>query len=119
MVEPHGDVLFMGRLRNHLTCPPTEPVTGMVSLADVVGARAKTVIEKELGFKIPGEQERRLGELLSPYFGENQFGNIVKFMAGHTPEELPAEKRTGLTGMCWRFFCCFNKRETLNSLLLL
>jgi 2-polyprenyl-6-methoxyphenol hydroxylase-like FAD-dependent oxidoreductase len=36
LVEPYGEVLFMGGLRNHLRRPPANAVVGMVSLADAV-----------------------------------------------------------------------------------
>jgi nucleoside diphosphate kinase len=58
-------------------------------LKDVVGARAKGALEKEFGFKIPPAEEKELGETLCPVFGENQFENIVRFMSGHAPSELP------------------------------
>jgi len=44
-------------------------------------------LEKELGFPIPAEQERQLGDILGPLFGDNQFENIVRFMAGRSPVE--------------------------------
>jgi nucleoside diphosphate kinase len=53
-------------------------------LNDVVAARAKAALEKELGFKIPPAEEKRFGEILGPYFGDNQFDNIVKFMSGRS-----------------------------------
>lgn len=56
-------------------------------LTDVVASRAKAVIERELGFTIPSAQEKQLGQLLGPFFGDSQFDNIVKFMSGRTPEE--------------------------------
>lgn len=56
-------------------------------LKDLVAARAKVALEKELGFPIPAGEERQLGELLCPVFGENQFENIVRFMAGRSPAE--------------------------------
>jgi len=56
-------------------------------LKDVVAARAKTALEKELGFKIPPGEQQQLGELLGPTFGDNQFDNIVKFMSGRSPSE--------------------------------
>lgn len=56
-------------------------------LSDVVAARSKAVLEKEFGFTIPPAQEKELGQLLGPLFGDNQFDNIVKFMSGHTPAE--------------------------------
>ena len=56
-------------------------------LKDVVASKAKAAIEKELGFKIPQDEERQLGEILGPIFGDNQFDNIVKFMSGRSPSE--------------------------------
>jgi nucleoside diphosphate kinase len=56
-------------------------------LSDVVAARAKTAIEKELGFAVPPAEEQQLGRILGPLFGDNQFDNIVKFMSGRTPGE--------------------------------
>ncbi len=56
-------------------------------LQGVVAEKARMLLEKELGFKIPGSEEKRLGEVLGPLFGENQFENIVRFMAGRSPSE--------------------------------
>jgi nucleoside diphosphate kinase len=56
-------------------------------LTDMVAARAKTAIEKELGFVIAPAQEKQLGQILGPLFGDSQFDNIVKFMSGRTPAE--------------------------------
>lgn len=58
-------------------------------LTDLVGSKAKTALEKEFGFKINPETEKQLGETLCPAFGDNQFSNIVKFMSGHAPAEIP------------------------------
>jgi nucleoside diphosphate kinase len=58
-------------------------------LKDMVGAKTKAVLEKEFGFKIPAAEEMKLGEILCPTFGDNQFDNIVRFMSGHAPGELP------------------------------
>ena len=58
-------------------------------LKDVVAAKAKAAVEKELGFKISPEHERQFGEILSTPFGDNQFDNIVKFMSGRPPSECP------------------------------
>src|SRR5581483_11885077 len=58
------------------------------NLKDVVAVKAKTAIEKELGFKIPAADEKQLGELLCPAFADNQFENIVRFMSGHAPSEV-------------------------------
>jgi nucleoside diphosphate kinase len=56
-------------------------------MTEVVAVRAKAAIEKELGFTIPTAQEKQLGQLLGPSFGDHQFDNIVKFMSGRTPGE--------------------------------
>jgi len=58
-------------------------------LKEVVSAKARGVLEKEFGFKIPPDADRQLGEILGPVFGDNQFENIVKFMSGYAPSELP------------------------------
>ncbi len=61
-------------------------------LKDVVAARASAVLEKELGFKIPQAETQKLGDLLGPVYGDNQFDNIVKFMAGRMPGECSDEQ---------------------------
>lgn len=58
-------------------------------LKDMVGAKAKGALEKEFTFKITAETEKQLGDILGPCFGDNQFDNIVKFMSGHAPSEIP------------------------------
>jgi nucleoside diphosphate kinase len=58
-------------------------------LKDVVAAKAKAALEKELGLVVPPAQEKQLGEILGPVFGDNQFENIVRFMAGRAPSECP------------------------------
>jgi len=62
-------------------------------LKDMVAARARGVLEKDFGFKLPPAEEQKLGEALGPIFGDNQFENIVKFMSGGTPSETPPELR--------------------------
>ena len=63
-------------------------------LKDMVGARAKAALEKEFGFKIPAPEEKQLGETLGSTFGDNQFENIIRFMSGHAPSELPEAEWT-------------------------
>jgi nucleoside diphosphate kinase len=63
-------------------------------LKDVVASKAKAAIEKELGFKVPSAEEKQLGEILGPIFGDNQFENIVKFMSGRAPSECDANQLT-------------------------
>jgi len=58
-------------------------------LKDVVGNKAKAAIEKDFGFKIAEGKEHQLGDILGPDFGDNQFDNIVRFMSGHAPSEIP------------------------------
>ncbi|MGA2279165.1 MAG: nucleoside-diphosphate kinase [Verrucomicrobiota bacterium] len=63
-------------------------------LTDVIGAKVKTALEKEFPIKIAAAEEKQLGEVLCPTFGEHQFENIIRFMAGHAPSELPREQWT-------------------------
>ncbi len=56
-------------------------------LKDMVASRSKATLEKEFGFKIAAAEEKQLGEILGPAFGDNQFENIVKFMSGRAPSE--------------------------------
>ena len=58
-------------------------------LKDGVSAKAKDILEKEFGFKVPAADQKALGEILGPIQGDSQFGNIVRFMSGHAPEEIP------------------------------
>jgi nucleoside diphosphate kinase len=58
-------------------------------LKDMVASKAKAVVEKEFGFKIASEQEKQLGDILGPLYGDNQFENIVRFMSGRAPSECP------------------------------
>jgi nucleoside diphosphate kinase len=58
-------------------------------LKDMVAAKSRGVLEKEFGFKIGADQEKQLGEIIGPAFGDNQFDNIVRFMSGHAPSEIP------------------------------
>ena len=62
-------------------------------LKDMVAARARGVLEKDFGFKLPAAEEQKLGEALGPIFGDNQFENIVKFMSGRAPSETPEAER--------------------------
>jgi nucleoside diphosphate kinase len=75
-------VEFYGPVREYLR----------TKLNDGIGARAKVALEKEFGFKVPLPQEKAMGEVLGPIFGDNQFENIVRFMSGHAPSECPTDK---------------------------
>lgn len=63
-------------------------------LKEMVAAKAKALIEKELAFTIPAAEEKQLADILGPLFGDNQFDNIVRFMAGRAPSECPASEQT-------------------------
>lgn len=58
-------------------------------LKDGVSAKAKELLEKEFGFKISEADQKVLGDVLGPLQGDAQFDNIVRFMSGHAPGELP------------------------------
>src|ERR1044072_2547081 len=45
-------------------------------LNDAVAQKARAVIEKELGFKIPAREEKALGELVGPLSGEQQLEKV-------------------------------------------
>jgi nucleoside diphosphate kinase len=61
-------------------------------LKDVVAAKARVALEKELGFPIPPAETSQLGDILGPVFGENQFESIVRFMAGCAPSECDSSR---------------------------
>ena len=61
-------------------------------LKDMVASRATAVLEKDFGFKLPPAEQQKLGDILGPAFGDNQFENIVKFMAGRAPSDCPADQ---------------------------
>ena len=56
-------------------------------LTDVVAAKAKTTLEKEFGFQIGANESKQLGQILGPLYGDDQFNNIVRFMAGRSPAD--------------------------------
>jgi nucleoside diphosphate kinase len=58
-------------------------------LKGMVGGKAKAALEKELGLPLTAEHEAQFGDILGPVFGDNQFENIVRFMAGRAPSECP------------------------------
>jgi len=58
-------------------------------LKDGVSAKAKDLLEKEFGFKISDAEQKALGDILGPLQGDSQFDNIVRFMSGNAPGEIP------------------------------
>ena len=70
-------------------------------LKEMVGGRARALLEKEFGFKIAQPDEQKLAELLGPLYGDNQFENIVKFMSGRSPSEIdPGQLKQPGTERC-------------------
>jgi nucleoside diphosphate kinase len=71
-------------------------------LKEGVSERAKLLLEKELGFKIPPDAQKALGDVLGPLHGDNQFENIMRFMTGRAPSEVKteAERRQPGTQKC-------------------
>ena len=67
-------------------------------LNDTIGSKAKDILEKELGFKIPPAEQKAIGDVLGPVFGDHQFENIVRFMSGRAPSECASEKEKNEPG---------------------
>jgi nucleoside diphosphate kinase len=67
-------------------------------LKEGVGERAKNLLEKELGLKIPPEAQTAIGEIIGPIHGDNQFDNIMRFMTGYTPSERTTPEERNLPG---------------------
>lgn len=61
-------------------------------LKDVVAKQSKEALEKAFGFALPEKEIKQLGEILGPIYGDNQFDNIVRFMAGKAPSECTPEQ---------------------------
>jgi len=57
------------------------------------GEVATALIEKEFSIKLSAEVQTKLGELLGPINGRENWEQIVKFMAGLKPSDCPADKR--------------------------
>jgi nucleoside diphosphate kinase len=61
-------------------------------LKDGVSERARLLLEKELGFKIPAREQKVLCDILGPLHGDSRFENIVRFMSGRTPSECASNE---------------------------
>ena len=62
-------------------------------LNDRVAGEAKEALEKAFQFPIPPREERQLGEILGPIYGDNQFDNIVRFMTGRSVWECDEKQK--------------------------
>jgi nucleoside diphosphate kinase len=56
-------------------------------LRDISGQRARIALEKEFGFGLNPEVEKKLGEIMGIQFADQQFDQIVQFMTGRKPED--------------------------------
>jgi nucleoside diphosphate kinase len=65
----------------------------MDKLREPSGIRARLAFEREFGFPLSDDVQRRLGDLLGPLAGREHWESIVKFMSGMTPSECPAGRR--------------------------
>jgi len=65
----------------------------MDKLKEPSGIRAKMAFEREFGFPLSEDVQRRLGDLLGPLAGREHWESIVNFMSGMKPSECPADRR--------------------------
>jgi nucleoside diphosphate kinase len=65
----------------------------MDKLREPSGIRARLAFEREFGFPLSDDVQRRLGDLLGPLAGREHWESIVKFMSGMKPSECPADHR--------------------------
>ncbi len=57
------------------------------------GETARTLLEKEFGMPLGDAVQTKLGDLLGPITGRDNWEQIVKFMAGQRPSDCPADRR--------------------------
>jgi hypothetical protein len=65
----------------------------MDKLRGRTGESARKALEKELSMTLPAEIETKLGDLLGPVVGRENWEQIIKFMAGNRPSDCPADRR--------------------------
>jgi len=65
----------------------------MDKLKEPSGVRARLAIEREFGFPLSEDVQRRLGDLMGPLAGRENWEAIVNFMSGTKPSQCPPEKR--------------------------
>jgi len=65
----------------------------MDKLKEPSGIRARMALEREFGFALGENVQGRLGDLLGPLAGRDNWESIVNFMSGMKPSECPAERR--------------------------
>lgn len=57
------------------------------------GEQARAALEKKFGMPLSDQVETQLGDVLGPTIGQENWEQIVKFMAGNKPSECPADRR--------------------------
>ncbi len=65
----------------------------MDKLRGRAGEQARKVLESEFKMPLSDDVQTKLGDVLGPTIGRDNWESIVKFMAGNKPSECPAEKR--------------------------
>lgn len=58
-------------------------------LTPKIGTAALAAVEKEFAFKLPGEAADKLIETVGSSFADDQFEQIVEFMSGQRPSQVP------------------------------
>lgn len=61
-------------------------------LRERAGATARKLLEKEFDIPLSDDVEKQLGEILGPIHGQENWEQIVKFMAGLKPSECPLDR---------------------------
>jgi nucleoside diphosphate kinase len=62
-------------------------------MAEQTASRSKELLQSALGFEIPADVQKKMGDLLGPLAGDQQFHSIIKFMTGRTPLECTGKQR--------------------------
>jgi len=65
----------------------------MDKLRGRTGESARKALEKELSMPLTDDVQHKLGELLGPIVGRDNWEQIIKFMAGNKPSECPVDLR--------------------------
>lgn len=68
-------------------------------LAPGMGEKAKGILEKELGLKLPDGVEKDLAESVGVPYACGQFEKIIEFMSGRKPSNCPPEEMENPSGV--------------------
>jgi nucleoside diphosphate kinase len=74
------------------------PVKGVLrkKLAPVIGEKAKSILEEQLGLELSEGSIEKLTEAVGIEYADDQFAQIVEFMSGVRPEACPDSEKDGL-----------------------